>query len=84
MEDLKGPILNSASRQSKYASAMLKIINDLVLNDIEYVNRLKMHYKLFKKMSNKRNAETKFKDKIGRNELCSCGSGRKYKQCCGK
>ncbi len=22
--------------------------------------------------------------KIGRNELCSCGSGKKYKQCCGK
>ncbi|MDD3241181.1 MAG: preprotein translocase subunit SecA [Bacilli bacterium] len=23
-------------------------------------------------------------DKIGRNDLCSCGSGKKYKQCCGK
>jgi preprotein translocase subunit SecA len=23
-------------------------------------------------------------DKIGRNELCPCGSGKKYKQCCGK
>ena len=23
-------------------------------------------------------------DKIGRNESCPCGSGRKYKQCCGK
>ena len=22
--------------------------------------------------------------KIGRNELCPCGSGKKYKQCCGK
>lgn len=24
------------------------------------------------------------KEKIGRNDLCSCGSGKKYKQCCGK
>jgi preprotein translocase subunit SecA len=24
------------------------------------------------------------KEKIGRNEPCPCGSGRKYKQCCGK
>lgn len=24
------------------------------------------------------------KDKVGRNELCPCGSGLKYKQCCGK
>jgi len=23
-------------------------------------------------------------EKIGRNDLCPCGSGRKYKQCCGK
>ncbi len=23
-------------------------------------------------------------EKIGRNDLCSCGSGRKYKHCCGK
>jgi len=22
--------------------------------------------------------------KVGRNELCSCGSGRKFKNCCGK
>jgi preprotein translocase subunit SecA len=22
--------------------------------------------------------------KVGRNEPCSCGSGKKYKQCCGK
>jgi len=25
-----------------------------------------------------------FSAKIGRNELCPCGSGKKYKQCCGK
>jgi uncharacterized protein YecA (UPF0149 family) len=24
------------------------------------------------------------KDKPGRNDPCSCGSGKKYKQCCGK
>lgn len=24
------------------------------------------------------------KKKIGRNELCSCGSGKKYKKCCGR
>ena len=23
------------------------------------------------------------KEKIGRNELCLCGSGKKYKKCCG-
>ena len=24
------------------------------------------------------------KNKVGRNDPCPCGSGRKYKQCCGK
>ena len=23
-------------------------------------------------------------EKIGRNDLCPCGSGKKYKNCCGK
>ena len=23
-------------------------------------------------------------NKIGRNDACSCGSGKKYKKCCGK
>ena len=26
----------------------------------------------------------KNKEKIGRNDLCPCGSGKKYKKCCGK
>lgn len=27
---------------------------------------------------------TKMMPKVGRNELCKCGSGKKYKNCCGK
>ena len=27
---------------------------------------------------------TKVEEKVGRNEPCSCGSGKKYKKCCGK
>ena len=30
------------------------------------------------------NIETKKKPKIGRNDPCTCGSGKKYKNCCGK
>jgi len=29
-------------------------------------------------------AQPKKSQKVGRNELCPCGSGKKYKQCCGK
>ncbi|MGL4800092.1 MAG: SEC-C metal-binding domain-containing protein, partial [Cellulosilyticaceae bacterium] len=24
------------------------------------------------------------KEKVGRNDVCPCGSGKKYKQCCGQ
>ncbi len=34
--------------------------------------------------SSKSSREPKKSEKIGRNEPCPCGSGRKYKQCCGK
>lgn len=32
----------------------------------------------------KAKAQPKKVKKVGRNELCPCGSGKKYKQCCGK
>jgi len=41
-----------------------------------------------KKLTNEDKSTVKHKpkktEKIGRNQKCSCGSGKKYKQCCGK
>lgn len=34
--------------------------------------------------SKEKNTPTKKAKKVGRNQMCPCGSGRKYKQCCGK
>ena len=31
-----------------------------------------------------RNSKVVVVDKVGRNDLCPCGSGKKYKKCCGK
>ena len=31
-----------------------------------------------------RNSKAINKDKVGRNDPCTCGSGKKYKKCCGK
>ena len=36
-----------------------------------------------KKKKTKKKAPKRIK-KIVRNEMCPCGSGKKYKQCCGK
>jgi uncharacterized protein YecA (UPF0149 family) len=32
----------------------------------------------------KRNNKTITKPKVGRNDPCPCGSGKKYKKCCGR
>ena len=45
---LKGPCLNDASPQSQFAPVLLKMVNDLVLTDRLYVDRLKRHYTLFR------------------------------------
>ncbi|UOD34648.1 UPF0149 family protein [Deferribacteraceae bacterium V6Fe1] len=37
-----------------------------------------------KKFKENLNKTKKKKEKIGRNDLCPCGSGKKYKKCCGR
>ena len=37
-----------------------------------------------KQVESKAQPETRDKPKVGRNEACPCGSGKKYKQCCGQ
>ena len=60
-------------------SELMNKMLDQDLNDDEVVelrNRLK---KLMK-----REPYVRETPKIGRNEQCPCGSGKKYKHCCGK
>ncbi len=40
-------------------------------------------YETFNNVSHRRFAVVN-KKKVGRNEPCPCGSGKKYKHCCGK
>ncbi len=46
---IKGPSLELGGMQSKYARAFLNLIKEDLLRDSAYVDRLKKHYKLFKK-----------------------------------
>jgi hypothetical protein len=95
IEDLRGPVLNLASPQSKLAPKILEIVERLVLQNKNYIERLKKHYKLFKdeiaKDEEKKTQSNKIDGngnvlsslpKVGRNEPCPCGSGKKYKKCC--
>ncbi len=47
---MKGPILNGMSEQSLLAPAILKFIDQVILADPDYVERLKRHYKIFKQI----------------------------------
>ena len=71
--EMKGPILELGGQQSEQSSELLKLFKEVILRDIEYIERLKRHYDMFKSIKKK---------KIGRNEHCPCGSGKKYKKCC--
>jgi hypothetical protein len=86
-EDLQGPALNAWSRQSELAPALLESVKR-ILQDRQYVARIKRHYRMFKSVVD--NAERgpvrqgSGVAKVGRNAPCPCGSGKKYKQCCGR
>ncbi len=85
IKELKGPILNRLSPQSQLAPALLKEVKEVVLRDESYIERLKRHYRLFRKtVEGKRDMaiDSITSKKIGRNDPCHCGSGKKYKHCC--
>ncbi len=48
INELKGPILNLGSPQSKIAPAILSMVKNIVLQDEAYIKRLQIHYKMFK------------------------------------
>lgn len=45
----KGPVLNLASPQSEHAPEILRLIEEVVLQDPKYVRRLRAHYDLFRR-----------------------------------
>ncbi len=67
--------------------AVLKLFNK-ILQNTDYIEKIKKHYKMFKhalrEETGQRAGNFSKKKKIGRNDPCSCGSGKKYKMCCGR
>lgn len=51
--DLKGPCLNLASPQSRLAPAILDAVRNILLQDEAYVERLKRHYRMFRRKIDK-------------------------------
>ena len=88
IKELIGPILNLGSPQSEFSADWLEFIAKVVLKNKQYVERLKRHYLMFRQKIGeeegveKTNRSIVASPKVGRNELCPCGSGKKYKKCC--
>jgi hypothetical protein len=89
IKELQGPVLNSASPQTDLAPVLLQKVR-YVLQDKNYLARIKRHYHMFKETidnevpEESRTLPLASREKIGRNDPCPCGSGKKYKKCCGK
>jgi uncharacterized protein YecA (UPF0149 family) len=43
----------------------------------------KMRSEMFPGLSNNKVKSKQYETKVGRNDPCPCGSGKKYKKCCG-
>ena len=48
IEELKGPSLNITSPQSNLAPAILELVKEVLLQDKSYVDRIKVHYRMFR------------------------------------
>ncbi len=81
-----GPDFTILQRQGTYAKYFLDFCKNVLIRDEAYVERLKRHNALFKQEARKRDLSKPIpiqkSPTIGRNDLCSCGSGKKYKKCC--
>jgi len=50
-----------------------------------YIQMLEVYQQFSRSVSSQDDEKSSpVQDKIGRNESCPCGSGKKYKRCCGK
>jgi hypothetical protein len=49
-EDYQGPILEPFGEQTKLAPHLLRLFKEFALEDDDYVNRLRRHYRMFKQV----------------------------------
>jgi hypothetical protein len=48
IREMKGPVLNMGSPQSEHADKLLELTEDVLLQDDDYIERIKRHYKMFR------------------------------------
>jgi len=48
IRQLQGPMLNPGSPQSALAPSLLKLFEELLLKDVDYIERIRQHYRTFR------------------------------------
>lgn len=80
------PTLHEDSPRTQLAEHLLKAYKSFV-HSHDYMEHIKRDYARLKVLSAENRSKNNMSKisptkKIGRNDFCSCGSGRKYKKCC--
>jgi uncharacterized protein len=58
-------------------------IDQMRRDDAEFIPQVLPTLRVFAQIGGIRSSTTRRSPKVGRNEPCPCGSGKKYKRCCG-
>jgi hypothetical protein len=78
--DAKPKLINGCERSNLTDSLLAEFT--LMVKDADYIARLEEHYRLLKVRAIRIIDPQAHSIKVGRNEKCPCGSGKKYKKCC--
>jgi hypothetical protein len=82
-DEMAGPFLDPLNSQSRHAAELLALVKE-TLQDPAYVATLEEHYRMVKGKVSRGPGGCPGAGRVGRNAPCPCGSGRKFKKCCGK
>jgi hypothetical protein len=84
-ESDENPNVVGIKTHSKLTKAALEIFKNS-MREYNYRNNIKEHYQMVKDYFRDNPthwvSESDNNEKLGRNDFCSCGSGKKYKKCC--
>jgi hypothetical protein len=80
--DLMGFNLPPMTPQTGLSNTILELVNVALATDKPYLERIVRHYDMFRAARDKKPQIAHIAPRVGRNSVCPCGSGRKYKKCC--
>ncbi len=79
MENLDGDVIDQIGQMMGQDKQTMNKVKQVLKNSeaIKQVQKL-----MNKNLNPNNNRDVKRSEKVGRNEPCTCGSGKKYKKCC--